>query len=126
MQVADLFAGLGVYSRANYERYPAWRVAAAGQLALFNDAEAGSLTLTSSDRERCPVLHELVERCRVRRLGVGLEGSHGLETRNPRNPINFWVYRPQRLSDKAPAAAGYGTQRRRGSLPVIGRRSDAR
>lgn len=93
-------------------------MSAGGQLRLFDDAEAGALALSSSDRERCPVLHELVERCRLRGLGVGLEGSHGLETRKHRNPINFWVYRPQRLSHKAHTTAGYGSQRRRGSGSV--------
>lgn len=103
IQVADLFAGLAVYSRGCFLRYEQWRrLEVAEQLELFGEVGAAQVTLSASDRERCPVLHRLAERCSAHKLGVSLESRHGLETRSPRDPINFWLYRPQRASDKAP------------------------
>jgi hypothetical protein len=51
---------------------------------------------------RCPVLDKLNNLCKKNKLTVGLEKSKGLQTHNPANPINFWLYQPQMEEDKAP------------------------
>jgi hypothetical protein len=90
VQLADLFAGLGSYSRACYGRYQSWQ------------KSAETPELSHSDRERCRIIAELDQRCKRRRLGVSLKTHHGLRTLNPKKPINFWWYIPQHLTDIAP------------------------
>jgi hypothetical protein len=90
VQLADLFAGLGSYSRACYGRYQSWQKS---PLAA---------ELSHTDRERCRVITELDQRCKRRRLGVSLKTHHGLRTLNPQKPINFWWYVPQHPTDTAP------------------------
>lgn len=90
VQLADLFAGLGSYSRACYGRYQSWQKS---PLAA---------ELSHTDRERCRVITELDQRCKRRRLGVSLKTHHGLRTLNPQKPINFWWYVPQHATDTAP------------------------
>lgn len=101
LQLADLFAGLGVFSREKYEEYQAWVVQNSPQLRLFDE---GGLPPISSGitQERFPVLAKLDGMCKRRRLGVSLKTSHGLWTPKPDNPLNFWLYQPQHEMDKAP------------------------
>jgi len=98
-QVADLFAGLGVFSRKRYSQYREWLERQSSQLPLFAPIR---LELSNSDKERCTVLKYLNDLCKRHKLGVGLESSCGLRTYNPANPINFWLYEPQHPEDKAP------------------------
>ncbi len=98
-QVADLFAGLGVFSRKRYLQYCEWLERQSNQLPLFPAARA---KLSNSDKERCTVLKHLDVLCKRYKLGVSLRSSHGLRTYNPANPINFWLYEPQHSKDKAP------------------------
>ena len=99
-QVADFFAGLGVFSRKRYMQYRAWLERQSNQLPLFPSIT--KVELSNSDRERCTVLKYLNDLCKRHKLGVGLRSSHGLQTYNPANPINFWLYEPQHPEDKAP------------------------
>ncbi len=102
VQLADLFAGLAVYSRSSYGRYQQWQRTRSRQLTLFQGEREGSVRLSLSDRERCQVLGEFDARCKRHKLGVSLETNRGLRTFNPMNPINFWWYEPQHERDKAP------------------------
>jgi len=104
-QVADLFAGLAVYSRTSYDRYEYWRSTNSHQLSLFPSA-LPAITLSRADLHRCAVLAELNARCKRARLGVSLDTYRGLRTRDPGNPINFWWYEPQHVADKAPTRDG--------------------
>ncbi|MEP7356771.1 MAG: DUF3800 domain-containing protein [Anaerolineales bacterium] len=99
IQVADLFAGLGVYSREYFQKYEHWHANQGGQLSLF-DAEPARLS--SSDRERCFVLNELDRRCKKQRLGVSLKSHRRLATPDPARPLNFWWYEAQSGLDVAP------------------------
>jgi hypothetical protein len=101
IQLADLFAGLCIYSRLRFADYDAWVRQNGDQIPLFGQDDA--LTrLTSADRERFPVLREFNKLCKQRRLGVSLNTRRGLYTPNPAQPINFWWYIPQHEQDKAP------------------------
>jgi len=98
--VADLFAGMGVYSRLNFRKYKMWEIKSSKQGHLFNYII--NIKLSCADEYRCPVIKYLYEKCRGKKLGVSLSHLSGLWTPQPENPINFWHYRPQSMADKAP------------------------
>jgi len=102
LQLADLFAGLAVFSRTHFDEYQTWKRNNSGQLSLPLEAEQASGELSRSTRERLPVLHRLKQKCQQHRLGVSLNKQRGLWTPNPKKPINFWFYKPQHPEDKAP------------------------
>jgi hypothetical protein len=99
LQIADLFAGLAIFSFEKYNEYATWLNQ--GQLSLLGEA-AGDAQPSNSTRERLLVLRTFEQMCKQKRLGVSLKRSKGLQTPDPKNPINFWLYRPQTAKDKAP------------------------
>jgi len=99
-QVADLFAGISVFSDKIFTKFQMWRRHAAGQSSLFEDEN--NQQLTNSEQERFPVLKRLIDLCKSQTLGVSFESHQHLSTPNPNNPINFWWYKPQHMEDKAP------------------------
>lgn len=101
LQLADLLAGLAVFSREKYDVYERWRSRNSAQASLF-DEEDDIDTLSRSSRERLPVLKTLDDSCKKEKLGVSLKRSRGLWTPDPRRPLNFWLYEPQQSQDKAP------------------------
>lgn len=103
IQLADLFAGIAVYSRQEYACYTEWQYTVNGrQMSLFDEDQNSPLDLNKSDVERCRVLHELNTKCKAYSLGVSLRTYNGLRTMSPDGPINFWWYEPQHELDKAP------------------------
>ena len=106
LQLADLFAGLAVFSRDKQAEYLEWLRDNSNQPMLFDephDAVVASRRL----KERFPVLREFYEECKRRKLGVSLRKTGGLRTPNPDNPLNFWLYEPQHVEDKAPTRASH-------------------
>lgn len=103
IQLADLFVGLGIFSREHYERFAFWEKGKSPQLRLrmFED-QSEAIKTSRADKERFTVLAEFNKLCKEKRLGVSLKTNKGLKTFNPENPINFWWYDPQHLMDKAP------------------------
>jgi hypothetical protein len=99
-QLADLFAGLGAFSRTMARQYGEWGSATTPQGNLFSVAP--SPATTNSERERFEVLHYFGETCRSLMLGVSLRTNGYLTTFDPKYPLNFWHYVPQHDSDKAP------------------------
>lgn len=99
-QVADLLAGMSVFSRQRFTAYRCWKEQQRRQLRLFPDDPA--VSLSNSDEERCRVLEYLNASCKEHKLGVSLKTRQGLWTPDPTNPINFWFYEPQHPEDKAP------------------------
>jgi len=102
-QVADLFAGMSVFSRVHYSTYEKWREYKEPSLPLFTVEEPST---TGAERARFPVLQYLDQGCKSRKLGVSLKTKRYLNTPNPANPINFWPYTPQHEMDKAPTKGG--------------------
>jgi hypothetical protein len=100
VQLADLLAGMAVYSRERYDVFHQWREDNDEQMKLF--ALESKIAISSSDKERCKVLYEFDRLCKHKKLGVSLKTHKGLRTINPENPINFWWYEPQSELDKAP------------------------
>lgn len=101
LQLADLFAGLAVFSWGKYVNYEQWCTAKSAQRRLFDDAQAPA-SHSRSESERFQVLKRLDEMSKKRRFGVSLRSRRGLWTANPKNPINFWMYEPQHAEDVAP------------------------
>ena len=94
IQAADLFAGLGVYSRRAYKKFSLWR--SEGMPTGTQDV------ISNADEERFEVLGHFYSQCKKHKLGVSLNQKGGLRTFNPAKPINFWWYEPQGGYDKAP------------------------
>jgi len=105
LQLADLFAGLAVFSREKFDDYQNWLQATSRQGCLFDEDDT-SADPSRSSRERFKLLKEFDRLCKARKLGVSLKTNHGLWTPKPENPINFWMYEPQHPEDKAPRKEG--------------------
>jgi hypothetical protein len=97
VQLADLFAGMGVFSYAEYDLYEKWLEMQNCDLDALQEIE-----LSRSRRERFCLLNLLDVECKQHKLTVSLKTFRGLRTRNPYRPINFWFYEPQRSEDVAP------------------------
>lgn len=101
VQVADYFAGLGAYSYGHFEKYKEWEMAQGGQTSLFENKKVVK-NWSNSEKFRFPLISHFNTECKSRTLTVGLNSTKGLKTHDPSKPINFWLYRPQHVSDKAP------------------------
>lgn len=101
LQLADLFAGMAVFSRDQFDAYQEWLAAKDPQSRLFDDRNEAP-DASRSSRERFLVLQHLDDACKRRKLGVSLKSKRGLWTPKPENPLNFWMYEPQHPADRAP------------------------
>ena len=98
-QVADLFAGMGAFSRSNYDGFVQWRNEHRKGPTLF---EEGGGDFSKSEYMRYEIIDNFSSSCKKRKFGVSIDSNRCLSTFNPNNPINFWHYQPQHDLDKAP------------------------
>lgn len=98
-QLADLFSGLAVFSRTNYDSYSKWLAYSSTNLALWDELP---IRLSNREENRFLLLQYFDSGCKSRSLGVSLKTSRYLNTPRPSNPINFWHYAPQHEFDRAP------------------------
>lgn len=98
IQIPDLFSGLSVFSRTNYDRFKKHRESKIP--SLFEKKEPDIL----SNREsfRFQLLDLFNKECKNRKIGVSLDTNGYLYTFKPENPLNFWHYEPQGDYDRAP------------------------
>lgn len=101
LQLADLFAGMAVFSRDQFDAYQAW-MAAKGPQSLLFDNRNEKPDASRSARERFSVLEHFDKACKKHKLGVSLETKRGLWTPQPAKPLNFWLYEPQHPEGRAP------------------------
>ena len=101
LQLADLFAGLAVFSRDKYCEFKIWCANNPLQATMLPLAET-PVTSSRPSVERFSVLRTFDTLCKSKRLGVSLRRNRGLHTFDPANPINFWPYIPQHGHDRAP------------------------
>lgn len=99
VQMADLFAGMGCYSREHSDLYLTWKRGLDGQKTLFSNPH---IDLSKSQAERFTVMKTLKAKCKKQSLPVGFSRTGGLQTYDPAHSLNFWFYRPQHEHDKAP------------------------
>jgi hypothetical protein len=104
IQVADLFSGLTVFSRDNYDCYKNYLHSS--QPSLFDEPQ--TIKLTNRETYRCKLLDLFNRECKSRTLSVSLDTNRYLHTYKPENPINFWHYEPQGNYDKAPCGTMRG------------------
>lgn len=97
IQIADLFAGMTIFSRRSYDRFVAW--CNSGQLELV---PREGPDLSKSEIVRCEILNHFDRLCKDKALGVSLRTERGLRSRNPKSPVNFWWWTPQSAEDSAP------------------------
>jgi hypothetical protein len=103
VQAADLFAGLGAYSRECFNRHETWQAGVAQAAKSGADLRRIRIAgLSGSDHPRCALLTYVDARCKALKLGVSLKSRRGLRTFDPARPVNFWWYEPQGDYDKAP------------------------
>lgn len=103
IQLADLFCGLGVFSREHYAVYRQWLHDHSPQLELVpREDSSPSRSLSRRDIERAYILNFFYERAKSKKMTISLNERQRLWTRNPRMPINFWWYEPQGDYDRAP------------------------
>lgn len=102
-QIADLFAGLSVFSVNSYSSYCKWdsNSMKQQQLPLFSITNQ-DIKFSNRERARFEVMHYLNKRCKRLKLGVSLKSNKRFHTFDPRKPVNFWHYAPQHENDKAP------------------------
>lgn len=98
-QIADLFAGLAVYSCTHYDLYNQWLMKNNPTLNIFQEND---FSLSNREENRFRILLTFDRGCKTRRIGVSLAEKKGLYTPDPKNPINFWHYKPQHEKDRAP------------------------
>lgn len=87
LQVADIFAGMAVFSRSHYDKYEAWH----GPNQTLDNTKHHN----SGEASRFKLLRHFKSICKRRRLGVSLKTTRGLRTFDPCNRINFWMYEPK-------------------------------
>ncbi|MGP8330365.1 MAG: DUF3800 domain-containing protein [Methanosarcinaceae archaeon] len=97
VQIADIFAGIGVFSYERHAVYEAWKRQNSEQIEMF---PSKPVKFTKKEEEQSLVFHHFLQNSAKYRLEIS--NKEGLRTYNPANPINFWLYQPQRKSDKAP------------------------
>jgi hypothetical protein len=108
VQLADLFVGIGVYSRRSFDVFREWCLVNDSEQSLFPLQATGNSVIGKSDCERCTVLNEFETALSKNRFKVSLRSSKGLRTRDPAERINFWWYEPQHSKDKAPIRKKHG------------------
>jgi hypothetical protein len=98
-QVADLFAGIFVFSIERFDEYRQWR----RHHGVNRDLFPGQDQLSGSDKERSVVLEHVAYSQYANRCGFRIYvKERRLRTFNPKAPINFWLYVPQGEYDVAP------------------------
>ena len=100
IQIADLFAGLAAFSWNRHVEYQRWRLKQLGQLDMFDDG--AHTELSRSEAYKARILQFFEGQHRRHSLGIIQSKQEGLKTRDPTEPINFWLYVPQIEEDKAP------------------------
>jgi len=101
IQIADYFAGLGVYSYGHFDKYKNWLNSRSRQKSFFN-SNLKKKKLSRSEEIRFPLLESFIDQCKKNKMTIGIESTNGLKTHDSRNNINFWPYQPQSTYDKAP------------------------
>jgi len=102
IQIADYFAGLGAYSYGHFDKYENWLNFKSKQGSLF-ETDVKKIELSGSEKVRFPLFESFIEQCKRQKMTIGIESTRGLYTHNPaKTNINFWLYQPQNICDKAP------------------------
>ena len=107
IQIADVFAGLGAFSRMKSHSFHPWKTRKSGQQTLLGFDHILPEDPKSKVVEcRFQLLESVDDLLHKHDMPVILDPNQGLRTKNPNSKncyINFWQYTPQGAYDKAPA-----------------------
>jgi hypothetical protein len=98
-QLADLFAGMGAFSRERFNDYRSWKRNLGYASTLFDGTARQDST--PGLEEKYHVLSHLEEKLFELAFPVALDQTNGLRTLDPSVPVNFWWYEAQSRLDKA-------------------------
>jgi|Deesub1362A_J573_1020465.scaffolds.fasta_scaffold00174_15 hypothetical protein len=105
IQLADLFAGMGCFTRREGENCVKWLDSRCNKdqlrFANFFCEEPTDETIKTK-QNRFQLVGEFKVLCDQYGMGVSLREKRYLCTFNPTYPINFWNYEPQHELDQAP------------------------
>lgn len=108
IQVADLFAGIAVYSRKRYRAYLNWGHSQNDWPAVnpweLKEANRG-------EGQRFDLMERILKACRDIGMTTCLEETEGFESEDRTEPVNFWLYRSQHPADRAPTKMVRGVPR---------------
>jgi hypothetical protein len=95
IQLADLLAGLAVYSRDSYDLYERWLDNPRDRHGYPDSGRiaGGTNRYSASDRVRCLLLDDFFTSCKLHQLGVSLRTRRGLFTGDARPGLVFrwWI-----------------------------------
>jgi len=97
-QIADLFAGISVFSRKKVNKYRRWENKPLDSF-LGNEEQRN---FSNSELHRFPLLKKICNKGKDLTPKIPYLTKKGLDTPNPECPINFWEYKPQVPEDEAP------------------------
>jgi hypothetical protein len=98
-QLADLFAGMGAFSREKFNEYRSWKRNRGYTSTLFEATAKRDSTFGLL--EKYHVLSHFEGKLSELAFPVALDQTSGLRTLDPSIPINFWWYEAQSRFDKA-------------------------
>lgn len=105
IQLADLFAGIACFSRLDGTTCLSWiekQETKKGEYLFQCDDD---MTVEDPNKTKCnrfQLMNLLNCLCKKHKMGVSFKTNAYFNTPQPRNPINFWNYKPQHPNDKAP------------------------
>lgn len=94
IQVADVFVGLAVFSRASFDQYEQWLTDRPTGPDEPESEEGAPERISGSLRQRLLILDTWYTLTKARSLGVSLRSQRGLKTYQPNAPITFAWYSP--------------------------------
>ena len=101
IQLADLFAGIGSYSWGHFERFIIWEKYRGQQSTLFPDMN--KVSFSPGECEKFETIVKLNEKCKQSKLKIAFKSTRGFKSNDICKFINFWLYQPQHILDKAPS-----------------------
>lgn len=104
VQLADIFAGLTVFSWNNYARLQDYRLQEAKHKQLKLTGPAEEISLSRRDKERFMLLLDFVSLLKDNGLKIRFGNDGGLRS-FPSETINFWCYERRSQKDRAPVRA---------------------
>lgn len=110
VQLADIFAGFGWFSKVKGTEFLKWREHINRQsspvFSWFDDNCENFSGLKGTILNRFKLLRTIDTLCKKYKLGVSMKSYKQLLTFDHDKPINFWNYEPQTDMDKAPVKSG--------------------
>lgn len=94
IQLADVFVGLAVFSRASFDVYEQWLVDHPTNGDEPESEDEAPERISGSLRQRLLILDSWYTLAKARSLGVSLRSQRGLKTYQPDAPITFAWYSP--------------------------------